>query len=213
MLLSFNLATYAQVGIGTTSPDSSAALDISSTNAGLLMPRMTMTQRDAIATPATGLMIFQTDNTSGYYYYNGSAWVTFGVTLDKIVIPNLPIPSCDATTTGASSDFTFSKVIGGITYSIVRRTQYKEVGTADVSQQLRLRYEITPALPFNPSATIYSVNNISTYNDAFSITGKNIYIAGGTSTVFRVQIIRTDLKNGTPSWTYGGYTFDAVFYE
>ena len=66
--------TYAQVGIGTTTPDASSALDITSTTKGLLIPRMTETQRDAISSPATGLMIYQTDGTVGFYYYNGSSW-------------------------------------------------------------------------------------------------------------------------------------------
>lgn len=67
-------ATAQNVGIGTTSPDASAQLDINSTTRGVLVPRMNMTQRDAITTPATGLLIFQTDNTPGFYYYNGTAW-------------------------------------------------------------------------------------------------------------------------------------------
>ena len=66
--------TYAQVGINIETPDASAALDITSTTGGLLPPRMTTTQRDAISSPATGLMIYQTDGTAGFYYYNGSSW-------------------------------------------------------------------------------------------------------------------------------------------
>ena len=70
---------YAQnVGVGTSSPDNSAKLDVSSTDGGLLIPRMTEVQRDAIATPATGLMIFQTDGTVGFYYYSGAAWTAIG---------------------------------------------------------------------------------------------------------------------------------------
>jgi hypothetical protein len=63
------------IGVGTTSPNASAALDVSSTSKGVLLPTMTQTQRNAIATPATGLLVFQTDNTPGFYYYNGTAWV------------------------------------------------------------------------------------------------------------------------------------------
>jgi len=70
----FTVTTYAQVGIGTTTPDASAALDITSTSKGLLIPRMTNTQRDAISSPVIGLMIYQTDGTVGFYYYNGSTW-------------------------------------------------------------------------------------------------------------------------------------------
>jgi len=69
---------FSQVGIGITSPDASAILQIDNTSKGILVPRMTQVQRDAIALPVLGLLIFQTDGTSGFYYYNGSAWVTFG---------------------------------------------------------------------------------------------------------------------------------------
>ena len=74
------VTTYAQVGIGTTTPDASSALDITSTTKGLLIPRMTAAQRDAISSPATGLMIYQTDGTVGFYYYNGSSWAEVAAT-------------------------------------------------------------------------------------------------------------------------------------
>src|SRR5499427_8490778 len=61
-------------GIGTTSPDPSSLLEIVSTSKGILIPRMTKTQRDAIAIPSTGLLIYQTNATPGFYYYNGTAW-------------------------------------------------------------------------------------------------------------------------------------------
>ena len=68
----------AQVGINTTTPNASSVLDITSTNQGMLIPRMTQVQRVAIATPATGLLVFQTDNTAGFYYWDGTTWQTFG---------------------------------------------------------------------------------------------------------------------------------------
>ena len=61
----FTATTYAQVGVGTTTPDASAALDITSTTGGLLVPRMTAVQRDAITSPAQGLIIFCSDCASG----------------------------------------------------------------------------------------------------------------------------------------------------
>ncbi len=57
--------TYAQIGINTYSPNSSSALDITSTTKGLLIPRMTAAQRNAITSPAQGLIIFCTDCASG----------------------------------------------------------------------------------------------------------------------------------------------------
>lgn len=78
LVLFIRTSLLAQVGIGTTSPDASAILQIDNTNKGVLVPRMTQLQKDAIVTPSSGLLIFQTDTTSGFYYYNGSDWVTFG---------------------------------------------------------------------------------------------------------------------------------------
>ncbi len=51
--------------------DGSAMLDVQSTESGILIPRMTQTERDVIVSPATGLMIYQTDNTPGFYYNSG----------------------------------------------------------------------------------------------------------------------------------------------
>lgn len=62
------------VGIGTVTPDASAKLEIKSTAKGLLIPRMTQTQRNAIASPANGLLIYQTDHYPGIYSYNGTNW-------------------------------------------------------------------------------------------------------------------------------------------
>jgi hypothetical protein len=72
----YNNNTIQSVAVNTdgTIAHSSAILDITSTSKGLLTPRMTQAQRDLINNPAMGLMIFQTDNTPGYYFYNGSAW-------------------------------------------------------------------------------------------------------------------------------------------
>ena len=57
--------TFAQVGINIETPDPSAALDITSTTGGLLVPRMTALQRAEIVNPALGLMVFCTNCASG----------------------------------------------------------------------------------------------------------------------------------------------------
>jgi Chaperone of endosialidase len=66
---------YAQnVGIGTTTPNSSAILDVSSTTKGMLMPRMSTTQRNAIVSPAQGLTILNTDDKC-IDIYDGTNWI------------------------------------------------------------------------------------------------------------------------------------------
>jgi hypothetical protein len=68
------------VGIGTTTPNTSAALDVNSTTKGFLIPRMTGAQRLAITTPATGLLVYQTNSTvtpvssPGLYIHDGAGW-------------------------------------------------------------------------------------------------------------------------------------------
>lgn len=65
---------HSQIAINTdgSTPDNSAMLDVKSTTKGLLAPRMTSAQRLAITNPATGLLVFQTDGTAGFYYNAGT---------------------------------------------------------------------------------------------------------------------------------------------
>jgi hypothetical protein len=92
------------VGIGTTKPDNSAILDLSSSNKGLLMPRMSMKDRESIANPATGLKIYQTDGTAGEYTFDGKTWnksLTTGDANSIAVDPNDWSFGGNAVTTGA----------------------------------------------------------------------------------------------------------------
>ena len=73
----FPALSKAQVGINTTGndPDSSAILDVSSTDKGMLIPRMTEAQRDQISNPADGLMVYVTDDSS-FHYFDGRVWTS-----------------------------------------------------------------------------------------------------------------------------------------
>ncbi len=81
LFLIVSTAGFSQIGISSVVPPTipwpanSAELDIYSTTKGFLMPRMTAAQRLAIASPATGLMVYQNDGTQGLYYFNGTVWV------------------------------------------------------------------------------------------------------------------------------------------
>jgi hypothetical protein len=77
--LLISASAFAQnVGINAdgSSPDASAMLDVKSTTKGFLAPRVSST--GDITSPATGLLVYQTGGTPGYYYYNGSAWTQLG---------------------------------------------------------------------------------------------------------------------------------------
>ena len=74
MMILVSWVAFAQIGIGTTSPDASSALEINSTDKGLLIPRLTTTERNAIVSPAVGLLVYDTD-TMSLWSYNGAAWM------------------------------------------------------------------------------------------------------------------------------------------
>ena len=77
MLIAFifysKLLIAQSVGINNDTPDASAILDVTSTTKGMLAPRMTTVQRNAIASPARGLTVYDT-NTNSFWYYNGTTW-------------------------------------------------------------------------------------------------------------------------------------------
>lgn len=108
---------FSQVGISSTSitPDASSILELRSTSAGFLPPRMTTPQRDAILTPATGLLIYNT-STNQLNYYTGSAWqiVTSGSGVTSVSVNTANGISgtvANATTTPA---ITISTSVNGI---------------------------------------------------------------------------------------------------
>lgn len=77
--LLFGLSAHAQVSVNqdNSNPDSSAMLDVKSTSKGMLIPRMTAAERDAIAAPANGLLVYVTSD-SAFYYYEGNSWAKVG---------------------------------------------------------------------------------------------------------------------------------------
>jgi hypothetical protein len=82
-----SLHSFAQIGIGTKTPAASAALEVTSStnNKGILIPRITATQKDAIVSPAEGLLVYQTTAPIGFYYYSNTVWklIVDQIDLDK----------------------------------------------------------------------------------------------------------------------------------
>ncbi|MBX9889347.1 MAG: DUF3494 domain-containing protein [Flavobacteriaceae bacterium] len=102
---STSLLMYGQVGIGTVNPDASSILDLTSNSQGLLIPRMTTTERDIILNPAIGLLIYNTTTShfnhfdlvwkeysgySNYYNSNSTNEVTTTSTSD-VLVPGMTI--------------------------------------------------------------------------------------------------------------------------
>src|SRR4030095_14523626 len=76
----YGIFSNAQQGVSINTDgsvaDSSAMLEIKSNSKGLLIPRLTAAQKNAITKPATGLLVYQTDSPVGFYYYNGASWTS-----------------------------------------------------------------------------------------------------------------------------------------
>lgn len=85
LLLALNAASQ-NVGIGTTTPEPSARLDVTSSSQGILFPRVTTAERNAIPNPATGLMVFDKEKNVPYYF-NGTRWMPLGPIQPKDVSP------------------------------------------------------------------------------------------------------------------------------
>ena len=117
------LSGSAQTGIGTTTPNASAKLDVFSTNQGFLPPRIALTATNAaspVTSPATGLLIYNTATTNnasnnvapGYYFWNGSAWVAI---LGNITTSSI---SGNGTTTTLTNFGAEVNVQGGTSYTL-----------------------------------------------------------------------------------------------
>ncbi len=192
----------AQVGIGTTNPESSAILDLSSTSKGFLPPRMTETEKDAIANPVAGLMIYQINNSQGLYYYTGSAWTgplsvsdltqylkadgtvtaTGDINLGGQKIVNLATPT--SSTDGANKSYV-DGLTGGLTW---KESVVDLVSSAPSSPATGSRYILTASWGGG------STNQIATYTGSswtfttpsnrdavFATTPSNGYVFNGTS--------------------------------
>ena len=128
---------FAQVSINTdgSDPDASAMLDVKSTDKGLLIPRMTQTQRTAIGSPATGLLVYQTDSDYGFYYNAGSPSSPAWVKLSNAVLTE--IHDADGNTkvqteaTANEDQLRFST--GGTEYMVLTST-----GMLDISAWLKI---------------------------------------------------------------------------
>jgi hypothetical protein len=125
------LGAYAQnVGINPTgsAAHASAILDVSSTEKGILIPRVTEVQRSAIAGPATGLLVYQTNGApTGFYYYNGTQWQALGGA-DNLgnhsATQNIALGSNYISRTGAANT--------GLRINVDNMLQYRAVNTNNV---------------------------------------------------------------------------------
>lgn len=105
-----SIAQTGNLGIGTLNPDKSAILDINSSDKGFLMPRLTLDQRDLIKSPAKGLLVYQIDNSPGFYFFDGSSWKS--IVSDKFDAKSITAAGIDWSTSGNSGLNALSDFLG-----------------------------------------------------------------------------------------------------
>ena len=146
----FSITLKSQnAGINSTgaTPNASAMLDIVSTTRGVLIPRMTHANMNAIVAPATGLTVYTTDSPTGFYYYNSSAWVPIlsgstnngGWALTGNSATNPSATTIGTAITAGSNflgtsdpqDLVFATTTGGVTYERIRVPSTGSVGIAN----------------------------------------------------------------------------------
>lgn len=169
--LSIQLTAFSQLGVGTNSPDASAQLDVTATDKGFLAPRIALTSTadvTTIATPATGLMVYNTATAGtspsnvipGYYYFNGIKWVRF--------INNQPDATIDFNTANPNS--------GSPTFTpnTPQSSDYIYVSSVDASQWI---WNGSTYVTYTaPASTPWYLAN--TTNDAGSNKTANIWRSG-----------------------------------
>ncbi|MDG1841073.1 MAG: tail fiber domain-containing protein [Crocinitomicaceae bacterium] len=199
---SFTFCFSQAIGINSTnsSPDASAILDITSTSKGFLLPRMTSSQMSNISSPATGLMVYQTNGTPGFYFYSGNAWVK--IDADGVPVEDDPevgtntanyIPKWNGTelVTGTINDYQGKLGIG-----VSSPTTYSIQGPSSFSLGVDLSSGGTTR---TAEMELYNASdgaiNFKTYN---SSTGGINFYTQGTKQVTISQSGYLGIGDGTP---------------
>lgn len=116
------------VGIGTSTPDPSARLDVSDNQRGILIPRLTTAERNAITNPARSLLIYNTDCDEYQYYIPGTGWVSI---LTNVTAGSIGTLTAFPATNISASGFTahWSPVAGATSYEV---RVYQNCGSSTV---------------------------------------------------------------------------------
>jgi len=215
--LFFSMQLFAQTGIGTTTPDASAKLDVSATNKGFLPPRVALTgvyDVSTIPAPATGLLVYCTGTgglASGYYFFNGRAWATIATDGGSGSFAASFLRGSRTATQSVAKD-------GIVSFSAVDNTAGQDISLNTTNGKVTLApgntYRLIAAVPtftsgqrpsfmwYNETSSSYIGSASSTYNTgdaasygAFGVIA-HVIITPTVSTVLSFRML-SSLSNGS----------------
>ena len=181
---------FAQIGIGTKTPAPSAALEVSSiaNNKGILIPRLTAIQKDAIVSPAEGLLVYQTTAPIGFYYYSNTVWklIVDQTDLDNKLasaktyvddkIAAATIADADATTKGKIQ---LAGDLGGTAAAPTVPGLVLKANTSDVTTALVLKANTSDLATVATSGSYNDLANKPNIPSAYVIPNASASVLGG----------------------------------
>jgi hypothetical protein len=192
----------AQVGIGTTTPNASAKLEVNSTTQGFLPPRMTTAQRDAISSPADGLVIYNTTNNRlEMRSASASAWLTLVTlsgteTLTQKTLTN-PVLSDNADpAVPPAGTVRYSTASGGV-------LQYSNASSWNTLTSTVQKSVVTGYFTDRPSGgTSTYANNALNVLTCYETKDRNLDFAGNTFTAPRegLYMVTVNLMTSQKNW-------------
>ncbi|WP_055435068.1 hypothetical protein [Lacinutrix algicola] len=196
VFVSFSYCSFSQVGIGTTSPDPSSVLDISSETQGMLAPRMTTAQKLAIVNPADGLLVYDITE-SAFYFYNSSNWLIMPT--EKRDNHKLIKSAADLNDELAAG--------GGSEYLLTPNTLYEINGSVTLAQSINLNNAYILGYDTNEDILTKSGGTMFVGNSGGSIKGLTLTAPGGTifnltgttteNFVFRDAVVANSMSVGS----------------
>lgn len=193
------IVTHAQVGIGTTTPHPSSMLDVTSTSQGLLAPRMTTVQRNAITNPANSLLVYDTTLKSFFYYDTPTTtWIKINSTSNQRNNYKL-IKSV--------ADLAPELIAGGNNKYLLQTNTYYEInGIINLAFPIDLNNAYISGLDANEDVLSRTSGNVfqgttggSIRNVTITGGGTVFNITGGTSLLFQNSVVIGMASVGTVS--------------